>query len=93
MSLSARSESIERRSEERHPYEGLVFFATYNRVHEATLLNFSSSGLFIKSEALLRVGELITIAVPYLTTNDHKRKAVIVWSGGEGIGVKFVSVH
>ena len=93
MSLPARFQSMERRSEDRYPYEGPVFFATYNRVHEGELLNYSNSGLFIKSEALLPVGELITVAVPYLLTNNHKRKAVVVWLKKDGIGVQFINVH
>jgi hypothetical protein len=48
---------MERRSEDRYPYEGPVFFATYNSVHEGQLLNYSNSGLFIKNEKPWSFGE------------------------------------
>jgi hypothetical protein len=93
MSPPGRYQSMERRSENRYPYEGPVFFATYSSFHAGELLNYSNSGLFIKSEALLPVGELITVAVPYLVTSNHKRKAVVIWSEKDAIGVQFINVH
>jgi len=84
---------MERRSEGRYPYEGPVFFATYNSFHSGELLNYSNSGLFIRSEAMLPVGELITVAMPYLVTDNHKRKAVVIWSEKDAIGVRFINVH
>ena len=93
MSPTARYKSIERRRENRYRYGGPVFFATCNSFHAGELLNYSNSGLFIKSEALLPVGELITVAVPYLVTNNHKRKAVVIWSEKDAIGVQFINLH
>jgi len=84
---------MEKRSEHRYPYENCVFFAAYNRVYEGKLLNFSRSGLLIESEALLAVGELITIAVPFANIDNHKRKAEVIWSNQAAIGVRFINVR
>jgi PilZ domain len=85
--------SLERRNHQRHFYSGHVFFATKNRLHEGRLLNYSQSGLLIKSEQMLAAGELITVAVPYTDNEQAKRQAIVIWCNRRGMGAKFVTVH
>ena len=93
MCSTAKLNFFERRNDHRHLYRGHVLFATRNGLQEGQLVNYSHSGLFIKSDQMLTAGELITIAVPYIQSDNDKRKAIVIWSNSRGIGVKFVTVH
>ena len=75
----------DRRREPRRDYSGYIFFATDQKVCEGVLKNFSRSGLFISSDTAVKVGDDITIALPYL---DDKRIGRIVWCSHNGFGVK-----
>ena len=47
--------------------------------------NFSRFGLHIRSDIGVKVGDSITLALPYM---DDKRIGRVVWRGGGGFGVK-----
>ena len=80
----------DRRRESRRNYAGHIFFASDQKVCEGELKNFSRSGLFISSDMTVKVGEEITIALPYL---DDKRNGLIVWCNNDGFGVKLAQPH
>jgi Tfp pilus assembly protein PilZ len=80
--------SIEKRTDPRKPYSGHIFFSTKNRLYEGSLKNFSRDGLFIATSISRKVGEIITVALPYLEVNAAKRKGQIIWSNKEGFGVE-----
>ena len=79
---------IERRYDDRQSYFGKIFFATRTQLYEGDLLNYSKAGLFIKSHALLAVGNEIIVAPPYSKENNDKRQGRIVRCTGDGFGVK-----
>ena len=81
---------LERRYDDRQRYFGKIFFATRTRLYEGDLLNYSKAGLFIKSHALLAVGNEIIVAPPYSTENNDKRKARIVRCTTDGFGVELI---
>ncbi|MGD2270790.1 MAG: PilZ domain-containing protein [Desulfobacterales bacterium] len=80
----------ERRKDDRKDYSGKILFATKKRLYTGDLLNYSKTGLFIKSRALLTVGQIITVAPPYTIARDDKRRGRIVRWDVEGFGVKFL---
>ena len=81
---------IERRFDDRKRYFGKVFFATRSRLYEGDLINYSKAGLFIKSHALLTVGNEIIVAPPYSEEENDKRKGRIVRCTGEGFGIELL---
>ena len=85
---SRRRESIEKRIEPRTPYSGQIFFSTENGFYEGQLKNYSQHGLFIETGISLPVGEMITVALPYLDVAADKCKAQIMWSNKDGFGVE-----
>lgn len=88
MLIRQRNEGIEKRIEPRKPYSGQVFFSTKNGFHEGRLKNYSQHGLFIETRTSLRVGEMITVALPYLDVTADKCKGQIMWCNKDGFGVE-----
>jgi Tfp pilus assembly protein PilZ len=80
--------SIEKRINPRKIYSGHIFFATKNALFEGQLTNYSRYGLFIETKAPLSVGEIITIALPYLNSINPKFKGQIMWCNQKGFGVE-----
>lgn len=83
-----RKESIEKRIEPRTPYSGQIFFSTKNGFYEGQLKNYSQHGLFIETGTSVPVGEMITVALPYLDVTADKCKGQIMWSNKDGFGVE-----
>jgi len=52
------------------------------------LKNYSRSGLFIITKACLAVGEIITIAIPYLKNKDVKVRGQILRCTKDGFGIE-----
>jgi len=88
MNVANGKQSLENRIKGRKPYSGHIFFATKNGFHEGRLENFSPSGLFIKTNAPLSIGEIITIALPYLKSKQAKYQGQILWGNHEGFGIE-----
>jgi hypothetical protein len=83
-----RGTGVENRTELRKPYSGSIFFATNDGVYEGRLNNYSRHGLFIATRVFLPVGELLTIALPYLDGNAAKSRGQILWRNINGFGVE-----
>ena len=81
-------ESIEKRTEPRETHSGHIFFSAKNGVHEGKIKNFSKHGLFIATSISLPIGELITVALPYLGASADKCKGQIIWCNKEGLGIE-----
>jgi hypothetical protein len=88
MISAQRTASVEKRIEPRKAYSGSIFFASKDGFHEGRLKNYSQGGLFIATRDLLPVGEMLTIALPYLDNNAQKRNGQIMWRCKEGFGVE-----
>jgi hypothetical protein len=83
-----RIEGAEKRTEPRKPYAGQIFFSTENGFYEGRLKNYSQHGLFIETRISLPVGEMITVALPYLDVTADKCKGQIMWRNNQGFGVE-----
>lgn len=81
-------ENIEKRIKPRKLYSGDIFFASKNGFYEGRLKNYSRYGLFIETNVSLPVGEIITIAPPYLNGPHAKFKGQIIWRSNRGFGVE-----
>ena len=88
MKTAKRGNSFEKRIDARQQYSGHIFFATKDGFYEGRLKNFSRYGLFIETKASIAVGEIITIALPYLEGTNSKRKGQIIWCDKVGYGIE-----
>ena len=80
--------NIDKRMKLRQPYSGHIFFSVKNRFAEGRLKDYSRSGLFIESEVSVSVGDIITIALPYLNGKHTKCRGQIMWCNKEGFGIE-----
>jgi len=78
------------RIDERIPYSGHIFFTTKSGFFEGELKNHSKHGLFIQSHEDLTVGEIITVALPYVEGKQIKLQGQIRWRNSEGYGVELI---
>ena len=83
-----KKEGVEKRINPRKFYSGYIFFATKNALYEGQLNNYSRYGLFIETKVPLSVGEVITVALPYLNSGNTKSKGQIMWCNQKGFGVE-----
>jgi len=78
----------DKRFNQRRAYSGRIFFVAKNGFNEGSLKDFSRSGLFINSKARLSVGEVITMALPFLRGKKVKCKGQIKRRTKEGFGIE-----
>ena len=76
------------RVNQRKAYSGLIFFVAKNGFNEGRLKDFSRSGLFIITKARLSVGEIITIAIPYVKNKEVKVRGQILRHTKDGFGIE-----
>jgi hypothetical protein len=76
------------RINQRKAYSGHIFFVAKNGFNEGRLKDFSRSGLFINSKARLSVGDIITMALPFLKGNKVKCKGQVMRRTKEGFGIE-----
>jgi len=89
MKIFNRKSKMDKRINQRKPYSGNIFFVAKNGFNEGRLRDFSKSGLFINSKARLSVGEIITMALPFLSGKKVKCKGQIMRSTNDGFGIEF----
>jgi len=80
----------DKRIDPRIPYSGHIFFAAKSGILEGELSNYSKNGLFIKTQEDLTLGEIITVALPYVENKKIKFEAQILWRNNEGYGVELL---
>ena len=88
MKILNSQKNIDKRMKLRKPYPSHIFFSTKRGLAEGRLKNYSRSGLFIESEVSVTVGEIITIALPYLNGKHTKCRGQIIWRNKEGFGIE-----
>ena len=80
------------RKHPRRPYNQSTMFATQNGIFEGSIKNISASGVFITAKSAFEVGQIITISLQFKNGKDVKVKGEIVWTNGEGFGLKFLNI-
>lgn len=88
MSMAKKRSNADKRINQRKVYSGHILFVAKNGFNEGRLMNFSRSGLFINSKARLSVGEIITMALPFLKGKKVKCKGQIMRRTKEGFGIE-----
>jgi hypothetical protein len=87
MKVANKDTAIDKRINERSPYSGHIFFASKDGFNEGRLKDYSKSGLFIITKARLSVGEIITVAIPYVNDKQIKCKGQIMRKDRDGYGI------
>ena len=88
MTIADKKSNTDQRINQRRPYSGDIFFVSKNGFNEGRLKDYSRSGLFIITKARLSVGEIITIALPFLNGKKVKCKGQILRCTKEGFGIE-----
>jgi hypothetical protein len=90
--LNARNikKTREQRYHPRRSYSRSLRIATRKGVIEGTAKNISPSGIFIATRNTLAVDQILTVALPLKNGNLAKIPGRVVWTNGEGSGVKFL---
>jgi len=80
----------EKRIDKRILYAGHIFFSTKTGFFEGELKNYSTNGLFIETHEDLTLGEIITVALPYVEDEQIKFQAQILWRNNDGYGLELL---
>jgi hypothetical protein len=78
------------RKEPRKPYSGSISFVYKKNLYPGELVNYSQSGLFLKSGLFFDKGEVITVTLPASKYKVQRQKGRIVWCNTEGCGVQLL---
>ena len=79
-----------KRIDKRISYSGHIFFSTKSGVFEGELKNYSTNGLFIETQEDLTLGEIISVALPYVEGKQVKFQGQILWGNSKGFGIELV---
>ena len=74
----------------RIPYSGPILCSTKSGLFEGELKNYSKYGLCIKTHEDLTLGQMITVALPYVEDEQIKLQGQIRWRNREGYGVELI---
>ncbi len=80
------------REHPRQSYSISILSATQKGLFEGLTQDISPTGVFIKINETLKVGQALTLAIPLKGEQKAMIKGRVVWSNQEGFGVKFLSI-
>ncbi len=87
-----RWQDTDRRKSPRKPCSLTVHYPIENQVLIEIIRNISKGGVFIETFAPLWVGQEITMTIwPTAHARTIETAGEVVWTGPEGVGVKFIS--
>jgi Tfp pilus assembly protein PilZ len=90
MKVLKRERIFEKKIKQRKLNSGQIFFAAKSGFYEGKLKDYSRYGLFIETGTPLSVGEVITIALPYMNSKNIICRGQITWSDEKGMGIELL---
>ncbi len=82
---------MQKRTEERKFYAIPIEFLARGFVHNGTLLNISPGGAFVEYEEVFKVGEQMSLSIPFTKTKKHLNiTAEVIRNNPQGFAVKFL---
>jgi hypothetical protein len=78
------------RKEPRNPYSGSISFVYKKNLYPGEMVNYSQSGLFLKSAIFFDKDEVITVSLPASKYKNPRQKGRIVWCSVKGCGVQLL---
>ena len=79
---------MDKRLNQRRPYSGHIFFVSKDGFNEGKLKDYSRSGLFIVTKARLALGEIVTVAIPFVKDKSIKCRGQILRQDRDGFGIE-----
>jgi hypothetical protein len=81
-----------KRDEPRKAYDRTVYFDFENYTYAGTIMDISTTGIFIETRESFKIGQMVMVNIPDTHDDSYVRLAgEIVRTEPEGIGVKFIS--
>jgi hypothetical protein len=90
--IKKNSKNSDRRKHPRRPFSASLRLATRDGVINGTTKNISPTGVFIASKKILEPGQILVAALPSKNGNEVMVTGRVMWSNGEGFGVKFLKI-
>jgi hypothetical protein len=87
-----RKKSRDLRKHPRRKYNKSTMFMTRDGIFEGLIKNISPSGAFVMAKSAFKVGQILTLSLPFKNGKETKVKGEIVWMNDEGFGLKFLSI-
>jgi len=82
---------MQKRTEERKFYSIPIEFLARGFVHNGTLLNISPGGAFVEYEEVFKVGEKMSLSIPFTKAKKHLNIAAeVIRNNPKGFAVKFL---
>ena len=82
---------VQKRNEERKFYAIPIEFVARGFIHNGVLLNISPGGAFVEHEAKFKIGEKMSLSIPYAKANKHLNVAgEVIRNNPQGFAVKFL---
>ena len=88
MKVLKRERIFEKRIAERKLETGNICFAAKSGFYEGKLIDYSRYGLAVETATPLSVGEVVTIALPYVHSKNIICKGKIIWSNENSMGIE-----
>ena len=88
--IAPTNKKVDKRTDPRTHYSGHIFFTTKSGFFEGELTNYSRYGIFIETKADLTLGEIITVALPYVDNKQIKFQAQILRRNNKGYGLELL---
>ena len=89
--LPVKDLSLGERDGIRRLYDQTISFSTQDRQYTAVCKDISNGGIFIQTQDVFQMGQLVTLDIPFSSKNESIRiPAEIVRVDTQGIGLKFL---
>jgi hypothetical protein len=89
--LPVKDLSLGERDGIRRLYDQTINFSTQDRQYKAVCKDISNGGIFIQTQDVFQMGQLVTLDIPFSSKNESiKIPAEIVRVDTQGIGLKFL---
>ncbi|MEJ2097119.1 MAG: PilZ domain-containing protein [Deltaproteobacteria bacterium] len=83
--------SLGERDVARKPYDQTISFYVKNRRYQAVCKDISTGGVFIQTNEIFRVGQIVTLDIPFSDGEQTIQvPAEIVRVDSDGIGLRFI---
>ncbi len=81
---------LNQRKEPRNLYSGSISLVYKKNLYPVELVNYSQSGLFLKSAIFFDQNQVITVTLPPSKYKKQSQKGRIVWCNAKGCGVQLL---
>jgi hypothetical protein len=82
---------LKKRANERKFYTIPIEFIARGFIHNGVLLNISPGGAFVEYDEVFKIGEKMSLSIPFTKTNKHLNiSGEVIRNESQGFAVKFL---